>query len=443
MSEQTNPIPVNDPSEIPENLSDEEELEFWDTHYMTEAYLSKMEEAPEEERPQARSYSKQVNVRMDESNVERLKDLAEARGVGYQTLMKDFIKERLYEEEIREGTVSRANSPARKTVFNVPAFPRAFPSPPTFKRIKLLGVRSNPLVRTGGALDPRDINKFSEPIRRILANSALNPNTQAIQAAQRSLARYQRLPVQSFLQNLRTPTVQNAFSNLSIPSSNLTETQNVQLPIANFHPSVNLNKEAAETISRAVRNNLNFTNQVSEQVQGPIQSAFSSLRQNVDPTALASANFAALNHIRPSLNAVVSDMSRLPTQEILSQYQEALANASRLLRDENIQQLLRSATSQDLVKEGIESAAEMEDSAEDLSFSFDFQTLDLSQFLSLDNLQINLAKLFAILSVASIMASHDVALTHYEQGINETLKYIGAVEAVLYVARESRGDGED
>lgn len=132
MSEQTNLIPVNDPSEIPENLSDEEELEFWDTHYMTEAYLSKMEEAPEEERPQARSYSKQVNVRMDESTVERLKDLAEARGVGYQTLMKDFIKERLYEEEIREGTVSRANSPASKTVFNVPTFPRAFPSPPTF-----------------------------------------------------------------------------------------------------------------------------------------------------------------------------------------------------------------------------------------------------------------------------------------------------------------------
>lgn len=107
MSEHKNLIPINDPSEILENLSDEEELDFWDTHYMTEAYLSKVEEASEEERPQARSSSKQINVRMDESTIERLKDLAEDRGVGYQTLMKDFIKERLYEEEIRAGTVER------------------------------------------------------------------------------------------------------------------------------------------------------------------------------------------------------------------------------------------------------------------------------------------------------------------------------------------------
>jgi predicted DNA binding CopG/RHH family protein len=107
MIEHNNLIPINDPSEILENLSDEEELDFWDTHYMTEAYLSKVEEASEEERPQARSSSKQINVRMDESTIERLKDLAEDRGVGYQTLMKDFIKERLYEEEIRAGTVER------------------------------------------------------------------------------------------------------------------------------------------------------------------------------------------------------------------------------------------------------------------------------------------------------------------------------------------------
>lgn len=132
MSDQTNLIPINDPSEIPENLSDEEELEFWDTHYMTEAYLDKVEEVPKEERPQARSSSKQINVRMDESTIERLKKLADDRGVGYQTLMKDFVKERLYEEELREGVISRGEAPLGKALSSITqSFPSVFKHTPT------------------------------------------------------------------------------------------------------------------------------------------------------------------------------------------------------------------------------------------------------------------------------------------------------------------------
>jgi predicted transcriptional regulator len=44
-------------------------------------------------------------VRFDDSTVRRLKVLAERRHKGYQTLLKEFVAERLYEEEKREGLV--------------------------------------------------------------------------------------------------------------------------------------------------------------------------------------------------------------------------------------------------------------------------------------------------------------------------------------------------
>lgn len=46
-----------------------------------------------------------VSIRFDEDTLERLKRLAERKGVGYQTLLKSFVGERLYEEEKRTGLV--------------------------------------------------------------------------------------------------------------------------------------------------------------------------------------------------------------------------------------------------------------------------------------------------------------------------------------------------
>jgi hypothetical protein len=93
--------PINDPKEIPSGLSDEEQLAYWETHGLTEEYLQKTEEVPEEERPRARTSP--ISVRFDAHTLIRLKSLAERRGVGYQTLLKEFVTERLYEEEKREG----------------------------------------------------------------------------------------------------------------------------------------------------------------------------------------------------------------------------------------------------------------------------------------------------------------------------------------------------
>ncbi len=69
-------------------------------HGVSESFLENMEEAPEDERPRPRT--KPINVRFDDFTLTRLKTLADSRNVGYQTLLKMFVQERLYEEEKRE-----------------------------------------------------------------------------------------------------------------------------------------------------------------------------------------------------------------------------------------------------------------------------------------------------------------------------------------------------
>ncbi len=101
MSRQTKPI--DNPKEIPPNLSDEERMDFLMEHGVSESFLENTEEAPEEERPRPRT--KAINVRFDDFTLARLKMLADRRNVGYQTLLKMFVHERLYEEEKREAAL--------------------------------------------------------------------------------------------------------------------------------------------------------------------------------------------------------------------------------------------------------------------------------------------------------------------------------------------------
>lgn len=46
-----------------------------------------------------------IAIRFDQFTLTRLKSLAAARNVGYQTLLKEFVIERLYEEEKRAGII--------------------------------------------------------------------------------------------------------------------------------------------------------------------------------------------------------------------------------------------------------------------------------------------------------------------------------------------------
>ncbi len=89
--------------DVPAFTSEAEEAAFWATHEFSDEILAQMDDIPEVFLPRPRT--KPIPVRFDEDTVWCLKVLATKRHKGYQTLLKEFVVERLYEEEKREGLV--------------------------------------------------------------------------------------------------------------------------------------------------------------------------------------------------------------------------------------------------------------------------------------------------------------------------------------------------
>ena len=88
-------------------MSEAEAAEFWSTHSFSDELLEEMQRVPLEGNdrlPPARTTdSKRISLMLEQDTIERLKRLARKKGTGYQTLLKSFVGERLYEEEKREG----------------------------------------------------------------------------------------------------------------------------------------------------------------------------------------------------------------------------------------------------------------------------------------------------------------------------------------------------
>ena len=91
--------------EVPKFASEAEEAAYWATHELGERLLAQMGQVPEGELPPPRPRTRPVAVRFDDATLRRLRVLAARRHKGYQTLLKEFVLERLYEEEKREGIV--------------------------------------------------------------------------------------------------------------------------------------------------------------------------------------------------------------------------------------------------------------------------------------------------------------------------------------------------
>jgi uncharacterized protein (DUF4415 family) len=94
---------VESSEEIPQFSNEAEEAEFWASHSLGETFLEKMKPLPEDILPPARPRTQPISLRLDSDVLERVRALAETKHKGYQTLMKEFVVERLYEEEKREG----------------------------------------------------------------------------------------------------------------------------------------------------------------------------------------------------------------------------------------------------------------------------------------------------------------------------------------------------
>ena len=91
--------------EIPAFANEREEAEYWASRGLGEEILERMEPLGDDVLPAARPRTRPIAVRFDEDTLRRLKALAKARHKGYQTLLKEFVVERLYEEEKRAGMV--------------------------------------------------------------------------------------------------------------------------------------------------------------------------------------------------------------------------------------------------------------------------------------------------------------------------------------------------
>jgi hypothetical protein len=91
--------------EIPTFADEDEERAFWATHEVSGELANAAEPIPDDELPPVRPRSRTITLRIESDTLARLKTLAEHKGMPYQTLLKDFLVERLYEEEKRVGIV--------------------------------------------------------------------------------------------------------------------------------------------------------------------------------------------------------------------------------------------------------------------------------------------------------------------------------------------------
>ena len=118
---ETNLPPVNSRTEIPDFASEEEFAQFWQTHSIgpglieegrsdpeVQALAAKLRGSKERQRPRQPRQPKATFVttlRLDADVEARLRHVASLKQVPYQTLLKRFVDERLYEEEKRLGVL--------------------------------------------------------------------------------------------------------------------------------------------------------------------------------------------------------------------------------------------------------------------------------------------------------------------------------------------------
>ncbi len=84
---------------IPEFQNEDEEREFWATHDSVD-YLEWGEAKPARF-PNLKPSTKSISLRLPQSMLDELKQLAHEQGVPYQSLIKVFLRERLDEERHR------------------------------------------------------------------------------------------------------------------------------------------------------------------------------------------------------------------------------------------------------------------------------------------------------------------------------------------------------
>jgi CopG antitoxin of type II toxin-antitoxin system len=76
--------------------TEDEEHRYWATHTLSKALLNQMGPVEDGFLPPPRPRTKPVPIRFSDDIIQRAKVLAARRHIGYQTLLKEFVIERLY-----------------------------------------------------------------------------------------------------------------------------------------------------------------------------------------------------------------------------------------------------------------------------------------------------------------------------------------------------------
>ena len=82
-------------SEIPEFETEEEEASFWDRHELTPGLMKASEHVPDSRE------STTITLRFDPRILSRIKRIARERFLNYQSMMKQWLAERLEDEQRR------------------------------------------------------------------------------------------------------------------------------------------------------------------------------------------------------------------------------------------------------------------------------------------------------------------------------------------------------
>lgn len=98
---------IYSPDDVPEFADENEEVAYWESHTWSDALYEAAKQPRNPLLPPPREAGKPpllrpTSLRLDRYTTDRLRTLAKRKGVGYQTLLKQFLLER-YEEEKREG----------------------------------------------------------------------------------------------------------------------------------------------------------------------------------------------------------------------------------------------------------------------------------------------------------------------------------------------------
>lgn len=96
--------------QIPEFKSEEEEREFWATHDSSE-YVD-WKRAKRAIFPNLKPTTRSISLRLPQSMLDELRQMANQRDVPYQSLIKIFLRERM-DQELRSAAISETRPPYR------------------------------------------------------------------------------------------------------------------------------------------------------------------------------------------------------------------------------------------------------------------------------------------------------------------------------------------